>query len=234
MKNDNCNLTNSRFTGAIVFAIVALWFSFALLMGAEVRYGPAPHQPPLALGLSVVAPIVLFVFAYLRRGAFWAFCQSLDLRFVVAAHLWRIMGIDFILCSAEGRLPAGFALPAGIGDMIAGLAAIPMAFGISSGASAAKRWFVAWNIFGLLDLVLAVSLGILHSPSSLGVLVGAGPATRLMGELPRSMVPTFLVPLFILLHLLALARRREITAVPAGPKENDHQIPPIAAAAGNA
>ena len=34
-------------------------------------------------------------------------------------------------------------------------------------------------------------------------------------ELPRSMVPTFLVPLFILLRLLALGRRKELMEVPA-------------------
>ena len=53
------------------------------------------------------------------------------------------------------------------------------------------------------------------SGSTLGVLTGTGPSTLLMSELPRSMIPTFLVPLFILLHLLALARREEVANTPA-------------------
>jgi len=74
---------------------------------------------------------------------------------------------------------------------------------------------VAWNLFGLFDLILALSLGLSFSASSLGFLAGTGATTLLMTELPRSMIPTFGVPMFILLHLLALARRKELPAVPA-------------------
>jgi hypothetical protein len=212
MKNDQRNLSDSQFTGTIVYGIVAFWFAFSLLMGSQGRYA-VPNTPPIALGLSVLLPVVLFVAAYRRRSSFWAFCQTLDLRYVVAVHLWRVIAIDFLLCCAEGRLPAGFALPAGIGDILTGLAAVPLAFAISRATMpATRKQFVAWNIFGLLDLVLAVSLGIMHSGGPTGILTGSGPSTLLMSEFPRSLIPTFLVPLFMLLHLLALARRKEVTA----------------------
>jgi hypothetical protein len=122
------------------------------------------------------------------------------------------MALDFLLCAAAGTLPIGFALPAGLGDILTGLAAIPLAFALSNGTPGTRKKFVAWNIFGLLDLLVAVSMGILHSGSSLGLLAGSGPTTQLMTELPRSMVPTFLVPMFMLLHLLGWARRNEVVS----------------------
>ncbi len=225
MKNEEYNLDGPKFAGVFVYFAVALWFCFALWMAAEGRYAAGPRKPPLALGLTLVLPFSSFIFAYTRHKAIWAFCQTLDLKFIVLAHFWRIMAIDFVLCCVDGRLPAGFALPAGFGDIITGLAAIPLAFGLAKGASAAGKRFVAWNIFGMLDLVLAVSLGILHSPSSIGFLAGSGPTTQLMSELPRSMAPTFLVPLFMLLHLLALARRKEVSGDSVAERRN---IAPIA------
>ncbi len=210
MKNDPTSYDDTKFTGRLIYGVIALWFAFALWMGAEGRYQASPKSPPLALGLTLALPVLFFVLTYSRHGSFWRFCQSLDLRFVVAAHLWRIMAIDFVLCTVEGRLPAGFGLPAGIGDIITGIAAVSLAFGISQGKFGLRKKFVAWNVFGLFDLILAVSLGIMHSPGPAGILAGSGPTTLLMSELPRSLIPTFLVPLFMLLHLLALARRNEV------------------------
>ncbi len=116
----------------------------------------------------------------------------------------------FLVNYFQGQMPGGFALPAGIGDILVALAVVPLALAISHRTHGVEKWFLAWNIFGLVDLIVAVSTGILHSPSSFGTLVGAGLTTLMMSQFPLSMVPTFFVPLFILLHLLALARRSEV------------------------
>jgi hypothetical protein len=213
MSNDTSRSSLVRFAGATVGGLVFLWFIFTLMMASDGRYISRAPKPPLALGLSCLLPIIFFIWLYLRRGAFWAFCHTIDLRTIVALNLGRILAVDFVLCAAEGRLPAGFALPAGLGDIVIGLTAIPLAFALSSGRPAARAWFVAWNCFGMLDLVLAISLGILHSSSTVGILAGTGPNTLLMSELPRALVPAFFVPLLILLHLLALARTKELATM---------------------
>jgi hypothetical protein len=62
---------------------------------------------------------------------------------------------------------------------------------------------VAWNLFGILDLVVAVSLGIATTPGPLH-LIDASPSTVLLSVLPLVMVPTFLVPLSFLIHVVSL------------------------------
>ncbi len=229
MKTDTYDQRSIKFTGVMTLGIVALWFVFALWTGAEGRFTPPPEKPPLLFGLTIMSPIVAFVLAYRRRGSFWAFCQTLDLKYVVAVNAWRILAIDFLLTPAEGRLPWAFALPAGIGDIITGLVAIPLAFSLANGTGVRKR-FVAWSLFGLLDLVVALSMGILHSGGPIGILTGSGPSSGLMTELPRSMVPTFLVPMFILLHLLTFSRRKEVAAARATEPQNHPAHPqPLAA-----
>ncbi|MGH7233778.1 MAG: hypothetical protein ACREJU_20815, partial [Nitrospiraceae bacterium] len=91
--------------------------------------------------------------------------RSADLGVLTLLHLWRLVGTDFLLEYSRGRLPGGFAFPAGIGDLIIGLTAIPMALALLRDPERARPWFILWNVFGLVDLVVAVGSGILHSES---------------------------------------------------------------------
>jgi len=207
---------DTDFMRIVVIGLFVVWFAFSLQMAWQGRYAGSPGTPPIALGLSVVLPIIIAVTAYRGRGAFWAFCQTIDLRLVVAVHAARLMALDFLLTAAEGHLPLTFAIPAGVGDILVGAAAIPLALALGNGSAATKRWYLTWNLGGVVDLTLAVTLGILNSPGPLGILAGHGPTSLLMSELPRSLVPTFLVPSYFLLHCLALSRRHELTNRPGG------------------
>jgi len=62
--------------------------------------------------------------------------------------------------------------------------------------------FVSWNWLGILDLVVAVSVGALSSLFASGAAgeVTTGP----MAQLPLVLIPAYLVPLFVILHLAAL------------------------------
>jgi hypothetical protein len=71
-------------------------------------------------------------------------------------HTLRVVGVTFLLVMAQGHLPAIFALPAGLGDIAAGLAAPFVARRLAHGGRARAVWF---NLFGLLDLVVALTIG---------------------------------------------------------------------------
>jgi hypothetical protein len=218
MKTENQNMS-IKTVKTLSIGAIALWFLFALVMSIGGRYQAGAGNPPLPLGLTFLVPIIAFVIAYWRSSSLRDFAKGFDLKFITATHIWRFIGFDFLLGYAQGKLPGGFALPAGIGDIVVAATAIPMALAISRKAPSARKWFVAWNAFGLLDLSVAVGTGLLHSESALGILVGSGPSTYIMSDFPRALIPTFFVPLFILLHLLALNRRNEI----ATPRERLHE-----------
>jgi hypothetical protein len=202
---------NPRLASTLVYSMLALWFLASLILSLEGFFQTGPAGLPLPLGLSVSIPIVVLATLYALSGTLRAFADSVDLRAIVAFNILRVVGLDFVICYAQGRLPAGFAFPAGFGDILTGLLAIPLLLAMSGvQPSSVRKWFVAWNLLGLTDLIVAVASGILHSGSKLGILTGDGPTTLLMSQYPRALIPTFLVPIYILLHLLALVRRREV------------------------
>jgi hypothetical protein len=189
----------------LTVAVLVVWFLLAL-GGSLLGVFDSGPRPPLPLGLAAVVPVVLFVSGYLASAPFRRFVSSLDLRALTAAQTWRVGGIVFVVLYWQGALPGVFALPAGWGDFAIGVTAPVVAW----------RWrrpfpyrtFVVWNVLGVLDLVLAVTLGVLASATPMGVLAG-DVSTRPMGQFPLSLVPTFFVPLLLILHLICLFRVRQ-------------------------
>jgi hypothetical protein len=77
-------------------------------------------------------------------------------------HAGRLGGVFFLLLYADGRLSAPFAPAAGSGDIIVGALALFLAVLLALRFDVHRSWLSLWNAFGLLDLVVAVSLGLLR------------------------------------------------------------------------
>jgi hypothetical protein len=130
---------------------------------------------------------------------------------LVRPHSFRVAGVVFLFYLALGHLPALFALPAGLGDIAAGIAAPLVARRLAQGTGRrAALWFSA---FGLTDLVVALTLGAMTGFQLLNITPSSTPIT----ELPLALIPTATVPLLFALHITsvsALVRARR-TALPA-------------------
>jgi hypothetical protein len=131
---------------------------------------------------------------------------------IIGVQLYRIIGLVFVILLAQGQLPAHFALPAGWGDIVVGLSAPLVALALARGAPGGRTLATAWNVFGLLDLVVAVGMGTGFLAPFLAPDLGPRvPPTPAMGVFPLVLVPTFAVPMSVLLHVVALWRlRREV------------------------
>jgi len=45
---------------------------------------------------------------------------------LVAVHTWRVLGLAFLWGVSQGILPPAFGIPAGVGDVMIGVTAIPL------------------------------------------------------------------------------------------------------------
>jgi hypothetical protein len=165
------------------------------------------NRPPLAIAASALLPVIVFAIAYLGWPEFRAFALSANPALLTVAHTWRVAGITFLILYFRNQLPGVFALPAGLGDIAVGITAPFVAWGISRGITRSQL-ILFWNALGLLDLAAAVTLGVLSSAGPLGILAH-GITTQLMGRFPLSLIPTFLVPLFIIFHLITIGIIRQ-------------------------
>ena len=68
------------------------------------------------------------------------------------------------------------------------------------------RLVAAWNAFGMLDLVFAILLGVISANGSPLQLVHAGAGSAAVQVLPWSLIPTVLVPMFLIVHGVIFAQ----------------------------
>jgi hypothetical protein len=200
-------IQSERGTKLTVWILLSLWFLLALagsLLGAFQGAG----RPPVPLGLMATVPVLLFAGLYLSSAAFRHLVLRANPRILSLIQSWRVLGVVFVILYYRGLLPAAFALPAGYGDIAIGVTAPLIAWAMSSQTAPRRQIFILWNWLGILDLIAAIGLGILSSNSSLGILA-SGVTTRLMGSFPLSLIPTFLVPLFFIAHVITLVQLRQ-------------------------
>jgi hypothetical protein len=162
----------------------------------------------LFLGGSITSFLIVYMLSKVLREALFI----IPLWLIVSLHTLRFVGIFFIIDAFTKVLAPQFGLPAGIGDVLAAIASIPLLIALRRGQHSVqlRRGFIAWNVFGLVDLFSAVSLGLLYSQSVIGILSRPGLDSQALAHLPLSLIPTFYVPVLILLHFLALRRYKEV------------------------
>ena len=197
----------------VVTTAIAAWFLVALGASLFGLLQAGPSNLPIPIGMALVVPLLLGGFGYAQSGRFRQLLLGVDLRWLIGVQLWRVAGEVFLLGYARNELPASFAIPAGIGDVLVGLAAPFVAVLVGSGTLAARRIVIGWCVVGIADLVVAVTMGVLNAPGSLGLLAGDVTTAPLL-VLPLSLIPAFFVPLSILLHIVVLRRSHEIGRVP--------------------
>jgi len=193
--------------GYTVAVVLAVWLGLVLLLGAGGAYLGAPGQPPLRIFVGAAVPLTLFATAMRFSHAFREFVRAVDIRLIVAIQGWRFAGFGFIALYANHALPGLFAWPAGLGDMAIGMVAPLWTVAlISNPQAAASRRFTLWNALGILDFVIAFTTATI---CAMIITDPGAPSIAPMGQLPLVLVPEFMVPLFVMLHVIALMKRQD-------------------------
>lgn len=186
------------FIGILLFG----WLTVITALGANDVFVSEPGEAPLAILLSFAMTFILFSIAYLNLPAFREYVLKLDMRFLIMLHSWRMLGMGFIMLHLFDQLPALFAYLAGLGDAATALVAVFLAYAMFSNKEGVSRsWIWRWNTFGLMDFIVAVSVGILTRTDAL-LAPASGVNSDLMTTFPFVIIPAFLVQVFALTHII--------------------------------
>ena len=204
-------MTNAKYV-KLTTGLIYVWFLFSLTASALHIFSTEPGQPPIPLGLAVLIPIGIFVIWSAASQPFRQFLLSLNPRTLTFVQAWRIAGFVFLVLYAYGILPGQLALPAGWGDIAIGATAPLVALKLADPRH--KKSFIFWQFLGITDLVMAVGNGVTAQ-----FINPHGISTGAMTVLPMSLIPTFAVPLFLILHFISIAHARQW---------QEHQYPRVA------
>lgn len=178
---------------------IVVWLSVALVVASTDMM--IAFRPLVAV--MVFGAIAAGVVVYRRGGALRELADRIDLRVPILIHLVRAaIGVQILITTEAGIIPALFGHRAGPGDIAIGVLALGAALCVPATSALRRRAIAAWCVLGIVDLVIAFSTG------QYLIFVLDDPRMTLIGKLPWSLLPTIVVPLMILSHLLVLARLR--------------------------
>jgi hypothetical protein len=189
-------------------AAAAVWGGIVVVTAALGGFAPGATGAVPGPVFAFVGLLALLLAAWSLLPGFRSALLSVPLPALVGLHAGRLGGVVFLILASDGRLSGPFAPIAGAGDMLVAALAIPLAALAASGARPA--WLGVWNVLGALDLAVAVSLGALSAPGTPFRVFTEGPGTLAMTALPWVMIPTLLVPLYLLMHLAIAVRLRSV------------------------
>ena len=192
-------------------AVLAGWLGWAVLAVPDRVVTPEPLALPgqvvqnPRLLIEMAAFVIFGIAVIFGSKTMRALNAATPPAWLIGVQVYRVLGVIFLWpFLAGGALPSLFALCAGIGDVLTGIAAPFVAVAVARHRPGAHAWAIRWNYFGILDLVVATTTAVLaHSTN--------------VGRFPLVIVPLFLgPPLGILTHLYSL-RNLAVTRPSLGP-----------------
>ena len=178
------------------------WVGLASGLAAAGALTFSPGQPVPLIGLFAAAPLIAAAVSWFLVPGFRDALMAIPTPLLIRLNSLRLIGALFLVLAAVGRLSGPFPYSAGIGDVITGILAIPVARAAERGDGRVG----AWNAFGALDLFAAIGLGLTSAQGSPLHLIDAGVGSQAMQFLPFSLVPTVLVPFYLITHGVVAAQ----------------------------
>lgn len=136
----------------------------------------------------------------------WFLSEPLSQHWLVGLQVWRVIGGVFLIEYTRENIPLVFALPAGVGDMLAGLLAATVLLIYRRREKLPQGAIIAVLVVGVSDFISAFFFGYFSSE---------GPAQLFFPDIinntlmyPTGLIPLFLVPYAIFFHTLSLLSLR--------------------------
>lgn len=156
----------------------------------------------LLFGMLMTLPMLAFFITWIYSPALQILMNSIPLPALIGIGVYRVAGVIFLWLFAQEMMPAIVGLFTGFADLLIGATALPLAWSLARRMPGARQLAIAWNVFGISDFVIVVSI---VSLSILG-LMRLQPDPVIIGLYPLALIALFQLPLSIIIHVVALRR----------------------------
>jgi hypothetical protein len=195
-----------RTTWLAIMVPFTLWAAVAWTAAINGVFRTGASPLPL-LPSAIFLPMIIGAPLLLLSKRVGQLLDAMPTTWLIALQLYRVFGSQWLAYWLLGLLPGLWALPAGTGDVLTGLFAVPAAIALATGTANGRKAAILWNIFGIVDLAVAIALGMIISPGPFQLIVPNILSIGIDGY-PNVLTPAFVVPGSILLHALSLRQLR--------------------------
>ncbi len=195
--NANLDSQKSKRVYKVILIFYGLYFFYVSLMSFTGVF-LENTMPPKILFYTTFPLLAFLLLVVSNLKLYQTILQKTTLQALVQIHLFRLIGVFFIITNVYGVIPTKFAYIAGFGDIAVALTSIFVAKAIANKKTYAKPLTIVWNIFGLLDIVSVITTAIITTKFSIDT--GSQSLVEI-ANFPFCLIPAFAPATIIFLHL---------------------------------
>lgn len=202
------NIPNEKkkWLSSVSFVLLFGWLALSYILASLDWYHVTPEIISPGIPLGFLVPVLLFRHYLNKSETLQQIVEKIPNPWIIAIQTYRLLGVVFLVLLAQNRLPALFALPSGFGDILVGLSAPIVAFFLMKKKPWSRSLARLWNYVGILDLLIAIGVGVTLALPSPFSLISTTPTTEIMTTNPLALIPVFAVPLGMIFHLASLRK----------------------------
>ena len=192
-----------------IFVFYLLYLAYASILALKGVFQVNSIPPRVMVFTAIPLTIMLFVIVG-NTKLFKKLLRSIKLESLIALHVFRLLGVFFILLYFYHLLPREFAFSAGMGDIITAILALPLAKLVAKGKPGSLKIVYAWNIFGMLDIItllVIVGITVMNTKNSIFT---ADHGIQEMTIFPFVWFPAFAPATILFLHVAILRKLQQI------------------------
>jgi len=167
---------------------------------------------PPRIPLLLILPLFVFIAVFLSRRSNAAFIDAIPLNWLIYAQVFRV-AVELLLhqLSVEGIIPEDATFKGYNYEIVIAATAPLIAAGCIRSGRLIRLPLILWNIAGLITLAIVVFLFMTHAYAP-GIYTNAGQFSIIdFGSFPYTLLPGFLMPLAVFMHILALVKLRRLS-----------------------
>lgn len=168
----------------IIFASYKGWFNLVSL-------------PPRIILLTTIPYIFLLFGILIHTKIYKIIVKNAAIEDLVKLHIFRLIGVFFIILAYHRSLPHYFAFIAGTGDIITALTSIYVVKAIQNKKKYAKKITYIWNIFGVTDILFTIIAANMLTKISIDT---GTMGVDTLATFPFCIIPAFAPPTILFLH----------------------------------
>ena len=190
---------------AAFFALYLLYIGFASLQG----WFNTVSLPPKVLLLTTFPYAFLLFGVVLNIKSYQKIVENATLESLIQLHIFRLIGVFFVLLAVHDTLPKPFAFIAGFGDMLTAISSVFVVSAIQNRQRYAKKLARIWNVFGTVDILFtAIAANVL---TKISIDTGAMGVDTL-AVFPFCIIPAFAPPTILFLHWAIFKKIKNFSA----------------------
>ncbi len=193
------NLDSEKVTWVFrsVFIFYGIYFIYVFVM-SQTGIFLENTVPPKVIFFTILPLFLFFMLVVSNLKIYKTIVQNASLESLVWLHIFRFIGIFFIIVYFYGAIPKNFAYVGGFGDIAIAFTSIFVAKAISLKKHYAKILTFVWNIFGILDILSVLTTAIITT--KLSIETGSQSVIE-MAKFPFVLIPAFAGATIIFLHI---------------------------------